>query len=69
MLDASDVGSIGQALDLLFNEPSIVGVAERGRFVYGHVRMPPDTRAAELDIRWTRGAMTRITYCEVPRLR
>jgi len=37
MLEASDVCSIGQALDLLFHEPSIVGVAERGRFVYGRV--------------------------------
>jgi len=37
MLEASGVGSIGQALDLLFHEPSIVGVAERGRFVYGRV--------------------------------
>ncbi len=34
MLEASDVGS---ALDSLFHEPSIVGVAERGRYVYGRV--------------------------------
>ena len=43
MLDASDVGSIGQALDLLFHDPSIVGVAERGRFVVAA------SRAGEMD--------------------
>jgi hypothetical protein len=37
VLEACNVGSIGQALDLLFHEPSLVGVAERRRFVYGRV--------------------------------
>lgn len=37
MLEASDVSSVGRALDSLFREPSIAGLAERARFIYGRI--------------------------------
>src|SRR5207253_10405056 len=78
MLEASGVGSIGQALDLLFHEPSIVGVAERGRFVYCRVYSRgngPGFSASMADLRpWTTadtGAAVlsfRVLWCLVIRL-
>jgi hypothetical protein len=37
MLEASDVDSVGQALDGLFRERSIAGLAERAQFIYGRI--------------------------------
>ena len=37
LLKASDLISVAHALDALFREPSIAGLAERGRLIYGRI--------------------------------